>query len=97
PELSSLRLIATAEGAKPPPKAAEPRHDDPRPALKEQRQVWFNGGFQTASVFDGGGLSAGNRIIGPALISQRDTTIIVEPGMAASVDGQMNVIIGEGR
>ena len=95
PELSSIRLIATAEGAK-PPKAAEPRHDDPRPALKEQRQVWFNGGFQTASVFDAGGLSAGNRIIGPALISQRDTTIIVEPGMAASVDGQMNVIIGEG-
>lgn len=38
-------------------------------------------------------LRAGNRVEGPAIIVQFDTTIVVPPGLSADVDGYGNVII----
>ena len=38
-------------------------------------------------------LRAGNHIAGPAIIEQMDTTTVVLPGMAASVEPYLNLIL----
>ncbi len=92
-EFTTLRAIATAE----PEVAALPAQStgeaDPRPALLEQTQAHFSGGFRTTSVFDADKLSAGNQIPGPALIVQADATIAVVPGFSARVDAHQNVVM----
>jgi N-methylhydantoinase A len=38
-------------------------------------------------------LEPGNIVVGPAVIFQLDTTTVVPPGWAATVDGRQNLIV----
>ena len=40
-------------------------------------------------------LKAGNRLAGPAIIDQMDTTTLIPPGFAARVDQFGNIVIGQ--
>lgn len=50
-----------------------------------------------ATVYRRGSLCAGNRIAGPAIVEQMDSTTLVLAGQQARVDGHGNLWIGEGR
>jgi len=56
------------------------------------RNVWF-GGWQEARIFDRLLLPAGAKIPGPAILEQPDATIVIDPGLTASVDRFGNVIL----
>lgn len=58
-----------------------------------ERKVWHQGGEHTAPVYERMALAVGERVAGPALFEQADTTIWLEPGMAAEVDGFGNLVI----
>ncbi|MFC3227562.1 hydantoinase/oxoprolinase family protein [Marinibaculum pumilum] len=62
-------------------------------ALLGERQVHAGGRGQTAKVWDRLALPVGARIEGPALLEQPDTTIFVDPGLAAEVDRYGNLVI----
>jgi N-methylhydantoinase A len=60
-----------------------------------ERQVYFDeaGGWTTAKVYQGRDLRAGATIIGPSIIHEATTLVIVGPGDVCSVDTLGNFII----
>ncbi len=59
----------------------------------EQRQVYFDGGFVSAIVYDRAKLHCGNRVPGPSVITQWDSTTLIHPGHVGIVDRRMNLMI----
>lgn len=59
------------------------------------REVWMPeaGGFVECPVYARDGLKPGNRIDGPAIVEQMDTTTVILPDMQATVDGYLNLIL----
>ncbi|MBS7699576.1 MULTISPECIES: hydantoinase/oxoprolinase family protein [unclassified Chelatococcus] len=76
----------------------EPMSDqgtDASSARVGSREVWMPeaGGFVTCPVYSREALATGNRIEGPAIVEQMDTTTVVLPGMSAHVDPYLNLIL----
>jgi len=61
-------------------------------AERGARNVWF-GGWREAGVYDRLMLPVGTKILGPAILEQPDATIVVDPGLSATVDGLGNVVM----
>ncbi|MCZ8261572.1 MAG: hydantoinase/oxoprolinase family protein [Beijerinckiaceae bacterium] len=57
------------------------------------RPVWFAGGWHETAIFARLDLPVGARIAGPAILEQPDSTIVVDPGLAARVDPFGNLIV----
>ncbi len=57
------------------------------------RQVWVDGGWHEATVYERLPLPVGAVIAGPALLEQPDTTIFIEPDLAGTVDAYGNIVI----
>jgi N-methylhydantoinase A len=64
-------------------------------AIIGKRDVWLPeaGGFVTCPIYDRAALQAGNRITGPAIIEQMDSTTVVLPDMIARVEPYLNLIL----
>jgi N-methylhydantoinase A len=78
--------------------AFQPRPDggaDSSSAVIGRRNVWLPeaGGFVSCPVYDRDRLESGNRIAGPAIIEQMDTTTVVLPGTIARVEPYLNLIL----
>jgi len=50
------------------------------------RKVRFSGGLKDTPVYARSSLQPGSSIAGPAIIEERETTIVILPGWQASVD-----------
>ncbi|MBM3679615.1 MAG: hydantoinase/oxoprolinase family protein, partial [Actinobacteria bacterium] len=70
------------------------------PALRREGKAWFrvDGELRemTTGYYDRSKLKAGNRISGPAIVNQYDTTTVIPPGLEAQVDRYGNIIIEVG-
>lgn len=64
-------------------------------AITGSRPVWMveAGDFTETKLIDRAKLKPGNVVVGPAIIDQMDTTTVVPPGMAATVDAYLNLIL----
>ncbi|UXS53059.1 hydantoinase/oxoprolinase family protein [Agrobacterium tumefaciens] len=64
-------------------------------AIIGSRQVYMDEArdFVTCPVYARGKLKSGNRIAGPAIVEQMDTTTVILPGMRATVDTYLNLIL----
>ena len=60
------------------------------------RQVRFNGGWLDSWIFDRACLERGATLAGPAIVEQPDTTVVIDPGATAVVDGLGNLVISVG-
>jgi len=60
------------------------------------RKVFADGEWHEAGVYERLQLAFGASIAGPALLEQADTTIFVDPGLVAVVDGFGNLVIKPG-
>ncbi len=58
-----------------------------------RRLLYSDGGWREACVFDRHRIGSGDRIAGPAIIQQMDSTTIVESGATATVDRLGNLCI----
>jgi len=74
--------------------------ESPEPALRHEGNAWFlvEGGLEQVSTryYDRASLKAGNRLEGPAIVSQYDSTTVIPPGFGARVDGSGNIVIEVG-
>ncbi|MFC2018992.1 hydantoinase/oxoprolinase family protein [Chloroflexota bacterium] len=90
----SIRLKAI--GRRPPVKIAEQAFggEDASTALKRRRPVYFKelGGFTETPCYDGNRLRNGNIIIGPAVIEEETTTVVVPARAKVSVDRYGNYV-----
>ncbi len=62
-------------------------------AVTAEREVFADGRWQTAQVFERTRLPVGARISGPAIVQQIDATTVIEPGAVAAVDDIGNLRI----
>ena len=56
-------------------------------------EAWFDGRAQSAQLIDRASLRPGDRLDGPALIAQLDSTTVIAPGWGATVDDQGNLVL----
>jgi len=66
------------------------------PQPSGERQVRFNGSWFETAIFDRASLGRGATLAGPAIIEQSDTTIVIDPGATAIVDGLGNLVTSVG-
>jgi N-methylhydantoinase A len=57
------------------------------------RRIYAEGSWHDAEVHRRENLGVGSEIIGPAVVEQRDTTVVIDIGTAAQVDAYGNLII----
>jgi N-methylhydantoinase A len=62
-------------------------------AARGARPVWFGGAWHDAAVFARLDLPVGAVVPGPAILEQDDATVVVDPGLAATVDRFGNLLI----
>ncbi|KPP94915.1 hydantoinase/oxoprolinase family protein [Erythrobacter sp. HL-111] len=92
-EIVNLRAVALG---RPPslPAAELPRGDgDPSAARIRDHTLWMDGREQDAVIYDRSKLRQGDRIPGPAIITEMDSTTLVESGCIATIDKVGNILI----
>jgi N-methylhydantoinase A len=99
-EIVNLRLKAIGRTDKPRFLHLSAGNLDPSPAKIGYRQVFFGDVDSPAAArpfpaarYERDRLTAGNVVVGPAIIHQLDTTTAIPPGWAATVDGWCNLVI----
>jgi N-methylhydantoinase A len=93
-EIINWRVIAS--GPRPSFQLKLPRHDAlGNGARKGTRRAYFpeRGGFVETPVFDRYALAPGVTFDGPAIVEERESTLIVGAGGCARVDDSLNVIV----
>jgi len=61
-------------------------------ALKGRRPVWFDDRYHDTPVYDRDLLQPGMRLAGPAVLEEREATIVIGPGDAARVDSHLAIV-----
>jgi N-methylhydantoinase A len=92
-ELVNLRAVGIGRVVKVNIPKFERGDSNPSQAVIEQQRVYFDGSFVTANIYDRALLEAGNRIAGPAVILQKDSTTVIHPGHAGEVDEYLSILI----
>src|SRR5262249_11774115 len=74
--------------------------ESPETALRQEGNAWFrvDGALEHVPTryYDRAALTAGNRLEGPAILSQYDSTTVIPPGIGARVDASGNIVIEVG-
>lgn len=89
-------------GLMPPLSAPEVEHggESAGAALRYERDAWFRVGGDLQRVptryYDRAALRADNRVDGPAIVNQYDSTTVIPPGVAAHVDRFGNIVVATG-
>jgi N-methylhydantoinase A/oxoprolinase/acetone carboxylase beta subunit len=72
----------------------------PEGALRYEGPAWFRVQGELKEVetsyYDRSSLKAGNRLQGPTIVHQYDSTTVIPPGLTASIDGYGNIVIATG-
>lgn len=64
----------------------EESREPPKEAFKGEREIYWEGKWYTASIFEMGSLRAGNTIEGPAVLESPASTYLVPPGFTTKLD-----------
>jgi N-methylhydantoinase A len=95
PILRGLRVKAVAVEAKPAlPRVSRKSRGNPRVGA---RKAFFRGRYVATPVYEGPRLVPGQTILGPAIVEEPFTTVVVYPGQRATVDAWGNYSITVGR
>ena len=74
-------------------KQQTPRPGDGSAAILRTRPIYFAGEWIEAPIYDRDRLMAGDRISGPALVTEYSATTVLPPGCSAELDSYGNIIV----
>lgn len=92
-EIVNLRAVALGIVPKVELRRHQPAGRHAASARTEKRKIYFRGKWIAAAVYDRARLRAGNRIEGPAVITQSDSTGLILPGHYGEVDAYLNILV----
>jgi len=97
-QLVNLRLNGTGLVKRPILRRLPHATDDIARAIKRRRKVYFDYREPAieVEVYDRDKLHAGDRFAGPAIVEQMDTTIVLPPGVQATVESVGSIVISTG-
>jgi N-methylhydantoinase A len=93
PIVRAVRVQAVGRTPKPPARMLPPAREPLSAALRSRRPAFFAGRFVDTPVYDGDRVGRGHRIEGPAIVEERFTTIVLQPGHVAEVDAHGNYVV----
>jgi N-methylhydantoinase A len=94
-EIVNLRVVAKGITDKPHKKIKlpSPNTNSSDKALTGHRKAFFGEKFKDTPVYDGLQLSSGSTVLGPALLEQETTTVIVQPNFQLTCDELGNYLV----
>jgi N-methylhydantoinase A len=95
PQVINLRVSVQAPVAQERAPGGAGSGGTPEAALKGTRPVWFQeeGGFVATAVYDRYLLGAGTAMQGPAVLEERESTVIIGPGSSCEVDPSGSLVV----
>ena len=96
-EVVALRLKAFVPGPKPRFKKEARGPEAPKRALLKRQPIIHGKKVWNGAIYSRALLNAGNRIAGPALVIDPESTSFIPPGFRGLVDAWGNLIIDKGR
>ena len=92
-ELVNLRVFALGPELLLPALDIPKGNGDPSAAKVQDHDVWIDGKMQPAVIYERSKLRAGDRIEGPAIVVEMDSTALIHPKHIAEVDNFGNILI----
>ena len=92
-ELVNLRAIALGKTLELPALKLPEGNGSPIAAKLRDHEMWFDGAFRPAVIYDRERLRAGDRIRGPAIVCEMDATTVILGDCAGVVDAHGNILI----
>jgi N-methylhydantoinase A len=92
-ELVNLRATALGGVVDLPSRVLPEGDGDPIQAKLRDHVLWMDGAEQAAVIYDRSRLDAGDRIPGPAIVTEMDSTTLIETRHVGSVDAHGNILI----
>jgi N-methylhydantoinase A len=95
-EIVNLRAVALGKGASLTLPEAELDGPSPASARIDEHKIYFDGKFLSTPIYDRAKLRPGNRLPGPAIVTEMDSTTVVLPTFNGEVDRYFNILIRPG-
>jgi len=92
-EIVNIRIKAVGKSKKIRLKKLSLKGANPEKAFLKKQPIYYNGKSYKASVFNRSLLSPGNKMNGPALIADIESTTFLPPSCTSKVDGLLNLLI----
>ncbi len=92
-ELVNLRAVVQGKGITMRRPVIARGSASPAAAAVGRQKVYMDGRDHVATVYGRAGLKAGNRIEGPAIVMEMDSTTVILPGHHGTVDAHGNILI----
>ena len=92
-EVVNLRAVALGKELDLPAMKIKKGTSDAKGAKMRDTKVYIDGEMKKAGIYDRDKLKSGNKILGPAIIIEMDSTALVHSGCEAKVDAYGNIII----
>jgi N-methylhydantoinase A len=93
-ELVNIRVVALGKAANVTAERIAQGNGDPAGAKLRDHALWMDGREQAGAIYDRARLKAGDRVAGPAIVCEMDSTTLVHSGHVATVDPFGNILIG---
>ena len=91
-EIVTLRVLGKTTAGQPIPNA--PSQNSVSNAVPAgEKRIYIEGAHHNVPIYDRSSLSSGNKITGPALITQRDSTTLIHPDHLGKIDERLNLFI----
>lgn len=92
-ELVNVRAVVQGEATVVKAPSIETGKADASDAVINTETIYVDGSDQDAKIYDRSKLKAGNRIAGPAIVVEMDSTTLILPGHSGEVDKLGNILI----
>jgi N-methylhydantoinase A len=92
-EIVNLRAVALGKTLDLPAAQLPMGDGDPSSAKIRDHELWMDGAMQKAAIYDRARLRQGDTIPGPAIVTEMDSTTLIETGCVATVDAVGNILI----
>jgi N-methylhydantoinase A len=94
-DIEVITWRARAAGPREPFTATLVQDGPPAPRARRSRRAWFEeaGGFVETPVLSHYALPPGAEVRGPAIVEQRESTVVVGPSASATIDARRNLVM----
>ena len=92
-ELVNLRAVALGKALELPSLKIAVGNGDPIEAKLRDHQVWMDGKLQASAIYDRAKLRSGDRLVGPVVVTEMDSTTLILSGCVGLVDDYGNILI----
>ena len=92
-EIVKLRVIGTATIDQPTIPNASSQDSGSSAVPAGEKRIYIEGEHHNVPIYERSSLSSGNKIIGPAVVTQRDSTTLIHPDHLGRIDERLNLLI----